>query len=120
MPISARSRRGMIFHRHWRTRYASLVYAVLLGSTSAIPASASPLAEEPQAVAAQIVQAFDALFSGPHAGARAVHAKGVLLEGEFHAAPTAPGLSRAVHLQGADIPVLVRFSNFAGIPSIAD
>ena len=69
---------------------------------------------------AQLVGAFDKMFSGPHAGQRAVHAKGLLCEGVFIPAPEAATLSRAVHLQGAPVPVLARFSNFAAVPGLPD
>ena len=35
-------------------------------------------------------------------------------------ASSAAALTRAVHLNGAAVPVIVRFSNFAGIPDVAD
>lgn len=90
-------------------------------------AMASPAqATEPQSVSApsqdvagQIVGAFGALFSGPYAGSRAVHAKGVLLDGEFRPNAAAAALSRAAHF-AQPVPVLVRFSNFAGVPTVPD
>jgi hypothetical protein len=66
----------------------------------------------------QILDAFDALF-GVHLGYRPVHAKGIAREGTFTAAE-AEELSRAPHLQGAQIPVIVRFSDFTGLPDIPD
>lgn len=69
---------------------------------------------------AQIVKAFDALFDGPHAGLRAVHGKGLLCEGSFTPSPGAAWLSRAAHLQGAEVPILARFSNFAAVPGLPD
>lgn len=67
-----------------------------------------------------VVDALNGVF-GVHQGARAVHAKGTVLTGTFAASPAAAALSTAPHLQaGATVPVTVRFSNFAGIPSIAD
>jgi catalase len=66
------------------------------------------------------VDALNGVF-GVHQGARAVHAKGTVLTGTFTASPEAAALSTAPHLQiGASVPVTVRFSNFAGIPTIAD
>jgi catalase len=66
------------------------------------------------------VDALNGVF-GIHKGARAVHAKGTVLTGTFTASPSAAGLSTAPHLQeGATIPITVRFSNFAGVPTIAD
>ena len=70
-------------------------------------------------VPARIVGAFDALCAGPHPGRRTVHAPGVLCEGAFTPAPGA-ALSRAAHLQGAPVPVLARFSNFAAVPGLPD
>ena len=72
------------------------------------------------ALAHQIVQAFDTLFSGPHAGLRAVHGKGILCEGTFTATEAARSLSHAPHFQGQPVPVVVRFSNFASLPASAD
>jgi len=67
-----------------------------------------------------VIDAINGVF-GVHQGARPVHAKGTVLTGTFTASPEAAGLSTAPHLQaGASVPVTVRFSNFAGIPTIAD
>jgi catalase len=57
---------------------------------------------------------------GRHPGARALHAKGVLLKGTFTATPEAASLSRAAHLQGGPVPATVRFSNGSGDPRSAD
>ena len=51
---------------------------------------------------------------------RAVHAKGIVLEGKFTPSPSAASLSKAPHLQSTTIPVTIRFSNFAGVPAIPD
>lgn len=66
------------------------------------------------------LQAFDNLNRGQHAGYRPVHAKGALLTGSFTPAPQAKELSRAPHLQAPFLHVAARFSDFAGIPSVAD
>ena len=71
-------------------------------------------------VPARIVGAFDAMFGGPHAGQRAVHANGVLCDGVFIPAPGATSLSRAEHFAGGPVPVLVRFSSFAAVPGMPD
>ncbi len=68
----------------------------------------------------QTVAAFDALFDGPRDGQRAVHTKGLLLEARFVATSEAAGLSRAIHLSGSEVSALVRLSNFAGLPDLAD
>lgn len=66
------------------------------------------------------VAALDALFGGPHSGARAVHAKGLLCEGTFTPTAAASEISKAQHFAGDTIPVLVRFSNFSGKPQAPD
>ena len=69
---------------------------------------------------AKAVAAFDTLFQGPHAGFRAVHAKGLLLEGDFTPSGEARQVSKASHFVAPSTPVLVRFSNFSGVPNAAD
>lgn len=71
-------------------------------------------------MARDIVSALDSLSGGPHEGYRAGHAKGILVGGVFKPAPDASRLTRAVHLRGEEVPVVVRFSNFAGAPSLPD
>ena len=58
--------------------------------------------------------------SGKHPGFRAAHARGVCAEGTFRATAEAAGLSRAEHLQGGEVPVVVRFSNGSGDPHAPD
>ena len=81
--------------------------------------SASHLAPEQQRLYEQIVDALYALF-GDHPGYRAIHAKGIVCEGTFSPAATAASVSRAPHLQGASMPITVRFSDFAGVPTVSD
>ena len=52
--------------------------------------------------------------------ARAVHAKGILLEGSFTAGASAKTLSRSPIFAGGTLPVIARFSDFTGIPDIPD
>jgi catalase len=68
----------------------------------------------------QLLEAFDKENGGVHPGFRPAHAKGILLTGTFAPAPEAAALTRAPHLNRDPTPVTVRFSNFAGIPTIAD
>jgi catalase len=65
------------------------------------------------------VDALNAIF-GTHPGYRAVHAKGIVCEGTFTPAAAAASLSRAPHFQRDSVPVTVRFSDFAGVPTIPD
>jgi catalase len=66
---------------------------------------------------AQLVADLHSAFGDHHV--RAVHAKGLILEGRFTPSADARSLSYAsVFL--APIPVIVRFSDFTGIPDIPD
>jgi catalase len=53
-------------------------------------------------------------------GHRTLHAKGQFYSGTFNASPEAAAICRAGHLQGGQIPVLVRFSNGSGRPDSDD
>ena len=67
----------------------------------------------------QIVDAIHDI-NGRHEGNRAVHAKGVVCEGTFTAAPAAASLTRAAHMQGDPVRATVRFSNGGGDPGAPD
>ena len=67
----------------------------------------------------QAVDAINERF-GRHEGARALHAKGVVLKGTFTATPAAAALTRAGHMQGEPVPATVRVSNGSGDPSEPD
>ena len=57
---------------------------------------------------------------GNHPGFRLAHAKGIVCEGSFEPAASASELCRAAQFSGKPVPVIVRFSNATGLPSIAD
>ncbi|BBY21283.1 catalase family peroxidase [Mycobacterium stomatepiae] len=57
---------------------------------------------------------------GAQPGARALHAKGTLYRGTFTATRDGGELSLAKHLDGAEVPALIRFSNGSGNPKQAD
>ena len=59
-------------------------------------------------------------YFGRHDGFRALHAKGILFKAGFKATPEAAEFTRAVHMQGAEIPATVRFSNGSGNPNHPD
>jgi catalase len=95
-----------------------LVFALgFCGAASAQPIEDSVPPQKSTPV--QLVDALNGVF-GKHPGARAVHAKGVVLEGTFTPSGGASAISKAPHLQHTAVPVTVRFSNFAGIPTVAD
>jgi catalase len=82
---------------------------------------ASLLASEsrtPQATPPELVDALNAVF-GKQAGNRAVHAKGVVVEGNFIPAGGAAALSKAPHF-ASRVGVIARFSDFAGVPNVPD
>ena len=70
-------------------------------------------------VVAQLVQIMRTL-AGSRPGFRPAHAKGVVCAGTFTASPDARSVTRAAHLQGQSIPVIVRFSNASGDPEVHD
>jgi catalase len=78
-----------------------------------------PTDEKALALSRDLLQAFDNVNGGEHPGFRPAHAKGVMLTGIFKASPDAASLTRAPHAHG-ETPVTVRFSDFAGIPTVAD
>ena len=67
-----------------------------------------------------IIKAFDKVDGGIHPGFRPAHAKGILLTGMFTPSPEAASYTRAPHIQQDSTPVTVRFSDFAGIPTVPD
>ena len=67
----------------------------------------------------QLVDALNGVF-GKQTDNRAVHAKGIVLHGRFVPSSAAATLSQAPHFQKTAVPLTVRFSDFAGIPTIPD
>ena len=103
----------LITHQLIVSALASMLAATACAA-DAPPADAKPV---PQAA----VEALNKLSGGPHAGYRANHAKGVLVMGSFTAAKGAASLSKAGHLvAGKTVPVVVRFSNGTGVPTLPD
>ncbi len=71
-----------------------------------------------QSSPAQLVDALHSAFGNHHA--RAVHAKGIILEGIFTPAAEAANITTAAYFKKGKLPVVVRFSDFTGIPDISD
>ena len=91
-----------------------------LAAASAVLLTASAVAADrdpPTETGRQLVQDLHSAFGEHHA--RAVHAKGVVLEGRFQPSQEGRSLSRAALFDHA-APVTVRFSNFTGFPDIPD
>jgi catalase len=72
----------------------------------------------PPAAPSDLVNAFHAAFGDHHA--RAVHSKGIILGGSFIPDEQAAALTLASHLQEEPSRVVVRFSDFTGLPDIPD
>jgi catalase len=81
-------------------------------------ASMPAFAADPE-VATQTIDVMNKLF-GVHEGFRANHAKGFVVEGAFKASPEAASLSKAAIFSGKVIPVVARFSDATGVPTIPD
>ena len=96
-------------------RRAGLTTLAALGLLLAATAHAA--GDTPLPVA--LVETLNTLAGGPHAGFRANHAKGVLAEGRFEPTAAAAALSMAPHF-AQSVPVLVRFSNGTGVPTLPD
>lgn len=66
----------------------------------------------------QMVNALYSAFGDNHS--RAVHAKGIMATGSFEPSAEARSLTKAALFAPQSMPVLVRFSDFTGIPNIPD
>ena len=100
----------------------STIVSATSGAASAAPAaSGTDTTTSPTGQTSSPGQLVDALHSafGKHP-ARAVHAKGIILEGDFMPSAHAASLTTASHLQKTRSAVTVRFSDFTGIPDIPD
>src|SRR5439155_11665554 len=102
----------------WKLLAAGLLALILVNPTFPV-AQEAPRSQK--SVPEQLVDAFNAVF-GVHPGARANHAKGVILEGTFTPGASAASVSKAAHLQKqkSPIPVTVRFSDGSGSPTVPD
>ncbi|HEX3409268.1 MAG TPA: catalase family peroxidase [Candidatus Binataceae bacterium] len=67
-----------------------------------------------------VLKAFDEVNGGVHPGFRPAHAKGILLSGTFRPAADGAALTRAPHLHQPSTPVVIRFSDTGGLPTIPD
>jgi catalase len=95
-------------------RFARLITLPVLLATPDL-ALAEP--DAPVATGEQLVRDLHTAFGEHHA--RAVHAKGIILEGRFEPAAAAKSLSIAMLFKRGTV-VTVRFSNFTGLPAIPD
>jgi catalase len=68
----------------------------------------------------QLVDSLNSVFGKQQRDARAVHAKGIVMNGTFKPSDAASSVSSAAHLQKTAVPIVCRFSDFAGVPTIPD
>src|SRR5438093_5782539 len=103
----------------WKSLAATATLAFALVSPTVVVAQEAPASQK--SVPEQLVDAFNAVF-GVHPGARANHAKGVILEGTFTPSASAASVSKAAHLQKQKnpIPLTVRLSDGSGPPTVPD
>ena len=91
-----------------------MAFAAATIAFAGMTAQAAPDEPTPQ----QMVDALHTTFGTHHA--RAVHAKGIIVEGSFTPALGARAITRAKLFSAASVRVIVRFSDFTGIPDIPD
>lgn len=93
---------------------SSLIFISMASLTESVTGQTTPQQSSP----GQLVGALHSAFGDHHA--RAVHAKGIILEGTFTPAAEAASITSAVHFSKGKLPIIVRFSDFTGIPDISD
>jgi catalase len=98
-----------------KTEFATYCFAGLLMLATQAGLAAQSAPDVSQQIAALMSQ-------GPSGKAhqRFVHAKGIVCQGTFQPSPNAAAISRAAHLSGESVPVIVRFSDGAPDMAIAD
>ena len=92
--------------------------ATLLFSVTTWAAGSPPDMTPPKASALDMVNALHTAFGEHHA--RAVHTKGVVLEGTFIPTREARDLTKATVFTRGTLPIIGRFSLFAGLPTLPD
>lgn len=119
-PLSAGKAGELTSTKHFFMNAARLT-RLLVGMSAAAgitALSSSAQTKDQVHTPAELVDSLHAAFGNHHS--RAVHAKGIILEGDFTPDAQAKELTKALHLQGQSCKVTVRFSNFTGIPDIPD
>jgi catalase len=104
----------------FKKSYLHMAVTAILVSHISVTLAADEVAESAKPVTEQLVNTLTKLAGGPHAGYRANHAKGIVVQGDFTPASSASSISKAVHLQNKTSPVIVRFSDATGVPNIPD
>ena len=102
--------------RQSAARPTKLAFSLMLAAAAVVVGSANPASAQ-EGLPSQAVAALHSAFGVHHA--RAVHAKGIVLTGRFYPDAGARRLSRAA-IFIRSTPVIVRFSDFTGLPDIPD
>jgi len=89
--------------------FLALNPSVLVAQNAQNPPKETPLS---------MVDALHTAFGNHHA--RAVHTKGVIFEGTFEPAPEAQTIVKEPIFTGGKLPIVARFSLFAGVPDLPD
>ena len=92
--------------------------ALLAAAHGSAVAQGGASTAQPRETPASMVDALHAAFGEHHA--RAVHTKGVMFEGTFTPSPEARAITRASIFFDGSLPVVARFSLFAGVPDLPD
>ncbi|PZF71041.1 catalase family peroxidase [Taibaiella soli] len=100
--------------RRYLFLYFTITLPAFLISISHVHAQTDSLKRSPQ----DLVNALHTAFGEHHA--RAVHTKGIFFEGTFTPSGEAATITTAKHLQKEPSKIIVRFSDFTGIPDIPD
>ncbi|QYE33274.1 catalase family peroxidase (plasmid) [Polymorphobacter sp. PAMC 29334] len=98
---------------HRLAAWPCLLAAGIIATAIVAPARGADQADLP----GKLVTDLHATFGDNHA--RAIHAKGIVLTGHFDPAPGANAISKAPLFRHAS-PIIVRFSDFTGLPAIPD
>jgi catalase len=104
------------------TRLRASLFAIALVVAVSLAAFAYGMTPStpPQPLSVRLDDDLNAVF-GVHAGARAAHAKGVVLLGTFTPSTSAASITMAAFLQHTTpVPVTIRFSNGSGVPTVSD
>ena len=100
------------------TLLSILAYLLIATAASRLQAQSLVQPANPPAAPADLVNAFHATFGDHHV--RAVHTKGIILEGSFIPDEQVATLTMANHLQREPSRVVLRLSDFTGLPEIPD
>lgn len=104
--------------RRFHTSLSLALWAAFALVAPAMAQDTTPISGPARETPLSMVNALHTAFGDHHA--RAVHTKGVMLEGTFTPAPEARTVTKEPIFTGGTLPVVARFSLFAGVPDLPD